>query len=102
MAADPKLVALRDKMTVIGGFEDEAGIMSAKLVIKTKTETLEFYRHTGHANDDLADQQERLEAKYDALATPVLGVAAEPLKQAVKSIRQAPHVHELMHLSVPA
>jgi len=102
MAADPKLSALRDKMKVIGGFEDEHGIMTAKLVIKTADETLEFYRNTGNPNDDLADQQQRLEDKYDALATPVLGAAAETLKQAVKNIKQAPHVHELMQLAVPA
>jgi 2-methylcitrate dehydratase PrpD len=102
MAANPRLAGLRDKMRVVGGFEDEHGIMSAKLVINTKSETLEFYRHTGHPNDDLANQQIRLEEKYDALATPILGDAANALKQAVKNIKESAHVHELMRLAVPA
>lgn len=102
IAADPELAAWRDKMTVIGGFEDEQGIMSAKLVIKTADETLEFYAHTGHPSDDLADQQRRLEAKYDALAAPILGDGADALKKAVKDLAQAPHVHEIMRLAVPA
>ena len=102
MAADPKLAALRQKISIVSGFEDEHGIMSAKLVIKTASETLEFYRHAGHPNSDLADQQTRLEQKYDALAAPILGEAADALKQAVIDIRQAPHVHDLMRLAVPA
>lgn len=102
MAANPKLAAWRDKMTVIGGFEDEHGIMSAKLVIHTGDETLAFYRHTGHPSDNLADQQRRLEEKYDALAIPVLGDAANKLKQAVNNLAQAPNVHEIMRLAVPA
>ena len=102
MAADPKLAAWRDKMTVIGGFEDEHGIMSAKLVVHTGNETLTFYRHTGHPSNDLADQQRRLEEKYDALAEPVLGEAADALKQAVKNLAEAPHVHQIMQLAVPA
>ncbi|MEG9862405.1 MAG: MmgE/PrpD family protein [Parvularculales bacterium] len=100
-AADPKLTALREKMSVISGFEDETGIMSAKLVIKTKDETVEFYRHMGHPNDNLEDQQNRLEAKYDALARPVLGEAADELKRAVLDLPQAPHVHHLMQSAVP-
>jgi 2-methylcitrate dehydratase PrpD len=102
MATHPDIAAWRDKMTVIGGFDDENGIMSAKLVIKTKDETLEFYRHTGHANDDLADQQRRLEEKYDALAQPILGDAAQGLKEAVMNLKHAPHVHQMMQLAVPA
>ena len=102
MANDPRLGALRDKMQVIGGFEDEEGIMSAKLLVTTKNETLTFYRHTGHPSDDLADQQRRLEEKYDALAAPILGAAADRLKHAVKELRQAPHLHEIMQLAVPA
>lgn len=102
MAKDPELDILRKKMTVIGGFEDENGIMSAKLVIKTADETLEFYRHAGHPNEDLDDQQARLEAKYDALALPILGDAADKLKQAIKAIKQAPHLREILQLATPA
>ena len=102
LAQNDAMTALREKMTVIGGFEDDNGIMSAKLVIKTADETLEFYRHAGHPNDDLDDQQARLEAKFDSLAEPVLGDAAEDLKLAIKDIAQAKDVHQLMQLSVPA
>lgn len=102
MAADPTLAAWRDKISIIGGFEDDNGIMSAKLVIKTADETVAFYHHAGHPNEDLDDQQKRLEAKYDALAKPILGDAADRLKQAVNDIQHSPHMHEIIQLAVPA
>ncbi|MBF2754230.1 MAG: MmgE/PrpD family protein [Gammaproteobacteria bacterium AqS3] len=103
VAAAPELADLRGKMNVIGGFEDHTGIMSAKLEIKTGAgETLEFYRDMGRPNDDLDDQQRRLEAKYDALAAPVLGDAADALKSAILNLRQTPDVRQLMRLAAPA
>jgi 2-methylcitrate dehydratase PrpD len=73
-ATDPALVALRGRITL--DFQDGWPQAGAAIEVATTDRKVFTAKHdAGIPNADIADQGERLAAKFDALAAPVLGAA---------------------------
>jgi 2-methylcitrate dehydratase PrpD len=71
-AADPVLIALRDKVTF--DFRPNIGSAKAALTLELTDGTRLTARHdSGVPASNVADQGRRLEAKFSALAEPILG-----------------------------
>ena len=76
-ATDPALVQLREKLTL--DFHDGWPQAAAELeVALTDGRVLRAKHDAGIPSADIAAQGERLAAKFDALAEPVLGAARAP------------------------
>jgi len=101
-AGDPRLVALRDKVTV--DFQPDWPHTVAELELALADGRVLRARHdSGIPASDLAQQGRRLEAKFMSLAAPVLGSAqAERLAGAVASLDKLGSIAELTRLCVPA
>ena len=97
--ADPRLVALRDKVRI--NFEDGWSTSRAEMqVTLADGGTLEAKSDSGIPAADVAAQGKRIEAKFMSLATPVIGEArAGRLRDAVQSIERADSVAEMMALA---
>ncbi|HYM02907.1 MAG TPA: MmgE/PrpD family protein [Stellaceae bacterium] len=102
VAADPALIALRDKVTVDfqSGWPQTLAEMTVVLADGTSFEA----RHdSGVPASDLAAQEKRLDAKYASLASPVLGeTRARELAACVAELDTLRSAGELMRLAVPA
>jgi 2-methylcitrate dehydratase PrpD len=98
-AADPNLVALRDKVRVefVSGWPSSRAELRVSLADGRDFEA----RHdSGVPCADIAAQGGRIEAKFLSLATPVLGdAAARRLTQAVARLDDLPAITELTALA---
>jgi len=101
-AADPTLVALRDKVSV--AFERGWPHTLAEMKVTLADGRVIEARHdSGIPADDLAAQQRRLEAKFMSLAEPVIGRSrAEQLAACVAALDELGSLDELTRLCVPA
>ncbi|MGO8916723.1 MAG: MmgE/PrpD family protein [Stellaceae bacterium] len=99
-AGDPRLVSLRDKVTV--DFQpDWPHTVAVLTVTLSDGRVLEARHDSGLPASDLAAQGRRLEAKFMSLAAPVLGGAqAERLSAAVAGLDRLRSIAELTRLCV--
>jgi len=98
--ADSGLVRLRDRITVV----PVAGTGATRTTVTVHTESgqLEAEADTGIPAADLRAQRDRLERKFLALATPVLGRArAEALATAAVSAHDLSDAAEVVRLARP-
>jgi 2-methylcitrate dehydratase PrpD len=102
ITGDPALVALRDKITV--AFESDWPHTLAELDLSLKDgRRLSTRYDSGIPATDLAEQRRRLEAKFMALAEPILGYPqAGALVAAVRTVDRAGSVGGLLRLATPA
>jgi 2-methylcitrate dehydratase PrpD len=100
-AAAPAFVRLRDRVRV--AFERHWPHTLAELTVTLADGRSAEARHdSGRPAEDLAAQGRRLEAKFMALAAPVLGEAqARALADAVAALDTLPAIAELTRLLVP-
>jgi 2-methylcitrate dehydratase PrpD len=98
-AADPTLVALRDKVQL--DFQEAWPQAAAEIaVILDDGRMLRASHDAGVPSADIAAQGERLAAKFDALAAPVLGAArARELREAVAALDNIASIAELARLA---
>ena len=98
-ATDPALVALRDK--VVLDFQDGWPQAGAEIAVALKDgRVLRAGHDAGVPSADIAAQGERLAAKFDALAGPVLGAAgARELRQAIDGLDTLPDAGEIARLA---
>ena len=99
-AADPQLAGLRDKMEI--DFQDGWPHTLAEMDIHLTDGRVVTARHdAGIPAADVAEQGQRLEDKFTALADPILGAnRVSRLLGAVAELDRAPNVRELMALCV--
>lgn len=98
VAADPRITALRDKVSVelLPRFGQTHAIMDIRLVDQT---TLSAEHDAGIPAPDVAHQGTRIRAKFDGLAAAALGPArAAALGDAIAAIDTAPSVETLAPL----
>jgi len=102
LAADPSLVALRDKVTV--EFERQWPHTLAEMRVTLDDGRAVEARHdSGVSAADLAAQQRRLEAKFLSLAEPIVGLSrAERIVACVAALDDLRSLDELTRLCVPA
>jgi 2-methylcitrate dehydratase PrpD len=98
-ANDPALVALRDKVTL--DFQDNWPQAAAEIAVAlTDGNVLRASHDAGIPSADIAAQGERLAAKFDALAEPVLGAArARELRRAIESLDALPDAGDIGRLA---
>lgn len=98
--AEPRLVALRDRVRVIP--TEGLGPMQARVRIEANQQSCEAEADTGVPAVDLGVQGERLRRKFLALAAPVLGAGrAAELAEAAWSAQQIGSMAELLRLAQP-
>jgi 2-methylcitrate dehydratase PrpD len=98
--AEPRLVALRDRVRVIP--TEGLGPMQARVRIETDGQHAETETDTGVPAADLGAQGERLRRKFLALAAPVLGAArAAELSDAASAAQQIDSIADLLRLAQP-
>ena len=99
-AADPQLAGLRDKMEI--DFQNGWPHTLAEMDIHLTDGRVVTARHdAGIPAADVAEQGQRLEDKFTALADPILGAnRVSRLLGAVAELDRAPNVRELMALCV--
>ncbi|HEY3190009.1 MAG TPA: MmgE/PrpD family protein, partial [Solirubrobacteraceae bacterium] len=96
--ADPGLVCLRDRVTVVPVVG--TGATRTTVTVHTGSGRLEAEADTGIPAADLRAQRERLETKFLALATPVLGrTRAEALAAAALGAHELSDAAELVRLA---
>jgi 2-methylcitrate dehydratase PrpD len=97
-AADPMLVALRDKVSF--DFRPDTGHTKAALTLELTDGTVLTAQHdSGVPAKDVAGQGQRLEAKFTALAEPILGRGrTADLLGAIQGLDALPDVRGLMAL----
>jgi 2-methylcitrate dehydratase PrpD len=96
IAADPRITALRDKVSVelLPRFGQTHAIMDIRLTDQT---TLSAEHDAGIPAASVADQGSRIRAKFDGLVAPLLGPArAATLGDAIAGIGQARNVASLL------
>ena len=101
LAHDPRLRALRNRVRVTA---DAALAPTASVVVVTTPDgRFEEALDTGTASDDLVEQGRRLEQKFRALSTPVLGEArSREILAMVATIEDQPRAAALLALTRPA
>ena len=95
VATDPRITALRDKVSVelLPGFGTTHAAMDIRLVDQT---TLSAEHDAGIPAADVAQQGARIRAKFDGLTAPILGATqAARLGDAIESIETAATVTEI-------
>jgi 2-methylcitrate dehydratase PrpD len=98
--AEPRLIALRDRVRVIA--TEGIGPMQARVRIETDGQHGEAEADIGVPAGDLDTQGERLRRKFSALAAPVLGAGrAAELADAAWSAERIDSVAELLRLARP-
>lgn len=98
--SDPELMRLRDRVRV----EGDASLAEAEAVAVAEADgrRLESRFDAGLPLRDLDEQWARLEAKFRALATPVLGASrSEELRQAIRALERNTNATELLRLAQP-
>ena len=96
--ADPRLVALRDRIRVTP--TRDVAVTAARVRIESEAGSVDAQTDTGVPAPDLAEQQRRLRGKFLLLAAPVLGAGgAETLADAVGSIDDRASLKEFMDLA---
>lgn len=95
-AADPTLVALRDKVGF--DFRPDNGHTKATLTLElTDGRTLTAQHDSGVPASDVAEQGRRLDAKFIALAEPILGRGpADALRSDIANLDSLPDIRALM------
>jgi 2-methylcitrate dehydratase PrpD len=98
-ANDPALVALRDKVTL--DFQDNWPQAAAEIEVALDDGSVRRASHdAGIPSADIAAQGERLAAKFDALAEPVLGAArARELRRAIEGLDGLTDAGEIARLA---
>jgi 2-methylcitrate dehydratase PrpD len=98
-ATDPALVALRQRVEF--DFRDDCPEAAAELAVTLLDGRVVKASHdAGVPSSDIAAQGERLAAKFDALAGPVLGPArARELRQAIDRLDSLPDAGEVARLA---
>jgi len=101
LAHDPRLRALRNRVRVTA---DAALAPTASVVVVTTPDgRFEEALDTGTASDDLVEQGRRLEQKFRALSTPVLGEArSREILAMVATIEDQPRAAAMLALTRPA
>jgi 2-methylcitrate dehydratase PrpD len=99
-ANDPRLMALRDRITL--DFQDGWPQAAAEIdVALTDGRVLHASHDAGVPSADIAAQGDRLAAKFDALAEPVLGAArARELRRAIEGLDTLADAGEIGRLAV--
>jgi 2-methylcitrate dehydratase PrpD len=98
--ADPRLVALRDRVCVVP--TQGIGPMQSRVRIEMNGQHGEAEADTGMPASDLDVQGDRLRRKFLALAAPVLGEGrAEELADAASSAQRIDSIAELLRLARP-
>lgn len=99
--ADPAIAELRDRMRV--EFHDDLAMMESRMLIEHHDGSAMQARHdAGVPAGSIDDEASRLQAKFHALAAPVIGVgAAGRLRDAILDLDAAPGLHALA-VTVPA
>jgi 2-methylcitrate dehydratase PrpD len=89
LANDTQLVSLRERVTVYG---DRTAGFDAHVVVKVEDGRMfEAEADVGVPDKDLDRQHKRLDAKFESLARPVIGVErSSKLKQAIADLVEAP------------
>ncbi len=96
-AADPRLVALRDKVEI--DFVPSGTHTLAELRVTLADGTVLEARHdAGKPASDVAEQGGRIEAKFAALAEPVIGPRARDLAAQVARLDELPDIGTMMAL----
>jgi 2-methylcitrate dehydratase PrpD len=100
-AADPVLIALRDKVEF--DFRPHTGTTKAALTVELTDGTRLTAQHdSGVPASDVTDQGRRLEAKFSGLAEPILGRGkADDLLGEINRLDTLKDVRGLMALCVP-
>jgi 2-methylcitrate dehydratase PrpD len=95
-AADPVLVALRDKVSF--DFRPDNGHTKAVLTLELKDGRILTAQHdSGVPASDVADQGRRLEAKFVALVEPILGRArADALINDINALDSLPDIRPVL------
>jgi len=98
-ANDPALVAARERITV--EFASGWPNTLSELVVELRDgRRLEARHDSGVPMSDLDEQERKLIAKFDALATPVLGARrADALRQAILAFDEVADVGEFLQLA---
>lgn len=98
-ATDPALVALRQRIDF--DFRDDCPEAAAELSVTLRDgRVLRATHDAGVPSADVTAQGERLAAKFDALAEPVLGPArARELRQAIDRLDSLPDAGEIARLA---
>ena len=98
-ANDPRLVELRDRITL--DFQDGWPQAAAEIEVALTDGSVRRATHdAGVPSADIAAQGERLAAKFDALAEPVLGSArARELRRAIESLDMLADSGEIARLA---
>jgi 2-methylcitrate dehydratase PrpD len=98
-ATDPALVALRQQVEF--DFRDDCPEAAAELAVTLRDgRVLRASHDAGIPSADVAAQGERLAAKFDALAGPVLGAArTRELRQAIERLDALPDAGEIARLA---
>ena len=98
-ATDPALVALRQRVEF--DFRDDCPEAAAQLSVTLRDgRVLKASHDAGVPSTDIPAQAERLAAKFDALAEPVLGAArARELRQAIDRLDTLPDAGEVARLA---
>jgi 2-methylcitrate dehydratase PrpD len=98
--AEPRLVALRDRVRVIA--TEELGPTRSRVRVETKGQHLAADLDTGLPAPDLDAQGRRLRSKFLSLATPVLGARrAAELADAASRAEEIDAVADLLRLARP-
>ena len=98
-ANDPRLMALRDKVRL--DFQDGWPQAAAEIEVALTDGSVRRASHdAGIPSADIAAQGERLAAKFDALAEPVLGAArARELRRAIEGLDTLADAGEIARLA---
>lgn len=98
-ATDPALVALRDRVDL--DFQDAWPQAAAEIAVTLADgRVIQASHDAGVPSSDIADQGERLAAKFDALAVPVVGAArARELREAIGGLAAASNIAEIARLA---
>ncbi len=89
------VIAVQDRVTI--ACDENVGTADSRVVIESRGARHETSTDTGQPSADLAIQRGRLEAKFDRLATPVIGNdRAKGVRETILRIESAPSVRDLL------
>ncbi|MEM7412028.1 MAG: MmgE/PrpD family protein [Myxococcota bacterium] len=100
--SDPVVVAMRDRVTVIGD-ESTPAATHAHVSVRHASGVLEEAFDSGRPERDLARQGERLSAKFERLSVPAIGEAASgALRDGVRSLEGQARTADLLTTTTPS
>jgi len=101
LTRDPELIRLRDATTV--EFSTQMGGAEGQVSIRAGGRIHAAGHDAGLPNRDLADQERKLSAKFDALVTPILGTGrTAELKEAILGFGGSNGLHDILNLAETA